>query len=196
MNATNMFALTRAAAPWFFAIALGTASHLAWWFQKPAVAQVQVVEVPVPVPSDGPTQCGCTCTEAAASPLPEGAAVDADRTMLVVRSADERYEVDVASLEDPAILARSARIVPNLQNGEVAGFKVYAVRAGGIAAALGLQNGDLMTAINDVRLSDLADVMPVLAGAREGREVQLHVERDGKVVVKTILFVGGDTEKQ
>ena len=56
-------------------------------------------------------------------------------------------------LADPMAVAKSARIVPAFTAGMPAGFKLYAIRAGSLFAALGLQNGDTVVTINGFDLA-------------------------------------------
>lgn len=78
-------------------------------------------EPPAPAVTFTPTCAGGTCTIA-------------------------RAELE-ALLADPALLARAARIVPMVKDGQTSGFKVFGIRPGSPLAALGLQNGDTVQEI-------------------------------------------------
>jgi general secretion pathway protein C len=45
---------------------------------------------------------------------------------------------------EPMAFARGVRIVPAFRDGQAEGFKLYAIRPGSLAAALGLANGDTL----------------------------------------------------
>ena len=51
-------------------------------------------------------------------------------------------------LDDPSLVATSARVIPSVRNGDSEGFKLYAIRPGSFYAKLNLQNGDTVRAIN------------------------------------------------
>jgi hypothetical protein len=96
----------------------------------------------------------------------------------------ERSMIDTL-LSDPSQMARAARIVPAIKNGQSDGFKLYAIRPTSPIAALGFQNGDTVHAINglDVSTPDKAlEAYTQLKGAssvdvaitRRGRDFVLH----------------------
>lgn len=71
--------------------------------------------------------------------------------------APETRLVDISGAEldrlftetDPA---RAARIVPHLHDGHRCGVKLYAIRPGSLFEAVGLRNGDVVVAIDDIAL--------------------------------------------
>lgn len=56
-------------------------------------------------------------------------------------------------LADPMAMARGARIVPSMKNGQPDGLKLYAIRRTSFWAHVGLQNGDTLHAVNGYDLS-------------------------------------------
>jgi hypothetical protein len=84
-------------------------------------------------------------------------------------------------------LARGARIVPLVQNGQVVGMKVFGIRAGSVQAALGLQNGDAITEVAGVPFT-VDRVEEALARARGARVIEIKLLRRGaaKVVKVTV----------
>ena len=90
----------------------------------------------------------------------------------------------LAQLYEDQISGRSTvRFVPHIATGQAVGLKVYGVRRGSYYAELGLQNGDLLLAVNGLPLSqpdrlrwDLAadDVLAVLLERRGEPRIQVY----------------------
>lgn len=118
-----------------------------------------------------------------APPPPECAAAS-------VRSTVARAAAD-AWLADAAGLARSARIVPSLVNGQPHGFKLYAIRSGSPLAAVGLVNGDTVTHIDGVELTSLDRALAVAAGWQTSgpRTAVVDLVRRGCPVTLTVTVV-------
>lgn len=75
----------------------------------------------------------------------------------VQRLGEDSVAVDRAVvdrlMESPAELARLARVLPKEVDGRLVGFQLVGIRRGGLLAALGLQNGDVVHQVNDVELT-------------------------------------------
>lgn len=95
----------------------------------------------------------------------------------IKRIDDLHYEVPRSSfdqlLANPDALARQARIVPAITNGQPFGLKLYAIRPGSIYLALGLRNGDTLRSINGVDLS----TPDTLATLKDATALQILVVR-------------------
>ncbi len=92
-------------------------------------------------------------------------------------------------LADPAPFAQGARLLPIARDGQITGFKLYAVRAGGVPARLGLANGDTVTAINGQPLTTLDQALAAFAALREASVGELAVIRRGKPLTLTVTIV-------
>src|SRR5438128_2576253 len=64
----------------------------------------------------------------------------------------QRGTVD-SMLGNMALLSRSARIVPEVRDGKSAGFRLFSVRQDGPFGRIGLQNGDVISAINGLEMT-------------------------------------------
>lgn len=116
--------------------------------------------------------------------IPEGAITRIDEvTFEVKRSAVDHA---LAHMEQ---ISEGARIVPAFEGGKTNGFKFFSVRGDSLYWALGLQNGDTITHINDIDLSATDHVSTdwptiwqsndiVLVGRRRGQPLTLtyHVK--------------------
>lgn len=121
-----------------------------------------------------------------APPLPPPAPI----VVVVPTAASETRVVDVrrADLEQPSAIARSARIVPALRDGKPSGVKIYAIRPGSLLAAIGLENGDTLRAVNDVPISTADSALEVYRTHREPDHVDLDIERRGQRVRIVVLL--------
>jgi Do/DeqQ family serine protease len=76
------------------------------------------------------------------------------------------------------------QITPDLARGlglaSTSGALVSSVERGGPAATAGLQQGDVITALNGASVKDNNDLRNDIAGLQPGSEVTLTVQRDGK----------------
>jgi type II secretory pathway component PulC len=98
-----------------------------------------------------------------------------------------RATVD-ALLADPMGVAKGARVVPSVKNGQASGFKLYAIRPSSVYARLGLMNGDTISAINgeDVTTPDRA--LEVYTKVKSASELKLDITRRGQPVELTITI--------
>lgn len=104
---------------------------------------------------------------------------------------EHRYDIDGLAfelmLERPELLREGAVATNALENGELVGWKLYAVRPSSLCAALGLQNGDLLLRINGYDLVEQAyDAYMEMAKADE---LRLEIERAGEALTITYRIV-------
>jgi hypothetical protein len=108
----------------------------------------------------------------------------------VTRLSDTHFAIDRPGMEcalaHPAVLARGARIVPFIGSGRPNGFKVYAIRPSSVYAALGLNNGDTIRAINGIDLSSPDKALQAYARLRDADHMELELTRRG--VRMTIVY--------
>ncbi len=98
--------------------------------------------------------------------------------------------VDKAFVEklmaNPAQLAKQARIVPAVADGETKGYKFYGIRPGSLPKLLGLKNGDLLTSVNGHELESLDQAMDLYNKLRRASHLSVSIERKGQVIQKEI----------
>ena len=104
---------------------------------------------------------------------------------LSVRKTGERsYEIDAAEgrliFDGLPSLSHSARIVPELRDGHAAGFRLFAVRAGGPLARLGFQNGDLLRAIDGREFATPEQALEAYARLKSADAFTVSFERNGQ----------------
>jgi hypothetical protein len=116
----------------------------------------------------------------AATPAPAAADPFADR----VRKIDDyTFEVDrslVRELVGASATTAGARIVPITKDGKLQGLRLYGVRSGSIAKSLGLQNGDVLQAVNNQRIESANTLLELYAQLDKLDTVELAGTRGGK----------------
>jgi S1-C subfamily serine protease len=99
------------------------------------------------------------------------------------------YEVPRATVEawtaDPTLVTSGGRGVPAVDDAQN-GFKLYAIRPGSAYAALGLQNGDVVRAINGTPIATGAQILELVA--RSTRQISLDLVRRGQPVILNYLI--------
>jgi general secretion pathway protein C len=93
----------------------------------------------------------------------------------------ERSVVDKV-LNDPTLLARSARIVPSIKDGKSNGFKMYAIRPSSIYSKIGLQNGDTIQAVNGFEITSPDTALQVYTKVKSASSLSIQVTRRGQPV--------------
>jgi general secretion pathway protein C len=95
-----------------------------------------------------------------------------------------RYEIERQALNkvlgNTTLLARSARIVPSVKNGQPNGFKLYAIRPGSLYSLLGMENGDTLSAVNGHAITTPDTALEVYTKLRSASHVTISFERQGK----------------
>jgi general secretion pathway protein C len=89
-------------------------------------------------------------------------------------------------LNNPGMLAKQARVVPAVKDGETRGFKFYGIRPGSLPKILGLKNGDLLTSVNGTELKSLDQAMELYTKLRRASHLSVTIERKGKTIQKEV----------
>lgn len=94
---------------------------------------------------------------------------------------DSAYRDRMVSQELPTILM-SAASEPVMQNGKIIGFRLFQFEPGSIFTKIGLQEGDVIEAINGVPLNNVARTVQFLNGLKSETSVEVSIQRDGRPV--------------
>lgn len=76
-------------------------------------------------------------------------------------------------------LTRSARVVPHMLDGEVAGLRLYGIRRASFLGQLGFQNGDTVLDVNGHAIGDPEAALETYALLRDAERYEVHLERRG-----------------
>lgn len=85
-------------------------------------------------------------------------------------------------MENQAELMRSARIVPEQENGKVVGVRLFGIRPDTLLGTLGLQNGDRLETINGFNMASPEKALEAYARLRTADHLTVTVNRRGKPV--------------
>ncbi|MBK8264481.1 MAG: hypothetical protein IPK80_24450 [Nannocystis sp.] len=89
---------------------------------------------------------------------------------------------------NPMALAKQARVVPSVVDGETRGFKFYGIRNDSLPKMLGLKNGDLLTSVNGNEVKTVDDAMSLVTKLRQASNLSIAIERKGKTINKEITI--------
>jgi general secretion pathway protein C len=76
-------------------------------------------------------------------------------------------------------IINAARLVPNTVDNQINGFKIFAIDPSSLFAKVGLQNGDVITQVNDASLKNPDQGFALYESFRNEREVRISVLRNG-----------------
>jgi general secretion pathway protein C len=87
-----------------------------------------------------------------------------------------RKEVGTA-LPDYMSLVKTVRIRPHLEGGRPEGILIYNIEPDGLFAKMGLQNGDVIKAVNDEAMTATLDAVEFYNRLKQGGRITLAVQR-------------------
>ena len=88
-----------------------------------------------------------------------------------------RKEVD-ATLPDYMQLMQEIRVRPHLEAGQPGGFLVYKIEPDSIFAKMGLENGDVIKAVNGRPVTTTQEAIEFYGALKTGTKVSLDIRRD------------------
>jgi general secretion pathway protein C len=139
-------------------------------------------------PEANPAATTPVAPAAAAATPPGGDAFSQELDRGIKKTGENTYEIQRATLEsvlgNMSLLARSARIVPEMRDGKAAGFRLYSVRPDGPFAKIGMQNGDVLSAINGLEITSPEKALEVYAKLKSASHLSLGLERNGQRLTK------------
>ncbi|MBI3202489.1 MAG: general secretion pathway protein GspC [Polyangiaceae bacterium] len=121
-----------------------------------------------------------------AAPAGKGAAsgVPADIASKIQKVSETEFNVDRSVvdkiLENQAELMRSARIVPEQQNGKVVGIRLFGIRPETLLGTLGFQTGDRLETINGFNMASPEKALEAYARLRTASNLNVKINRRGK----------------
>ncbi|MBI2389001.1 MAG: general secretion pathway protein GspC [Deltaproteobacteria bacterium] len=97
-----------------------------------------------------------------------------DKTFNVDRNVVDKI------IENQAELMRSARIIPEQQDGKVVGIRLLNIRPETLLGKLGLQTGDMLKSINGFDMTSPEKALEAYAKLRTAPSIQVGIVRNGK----------------
>ncbi len=102
------------------------------------------------------------------------------------KTGNNTFEVQHSTLDsmlgNMGALARAARIVPETRDGKSVGFRLFSVRPDGPFAKIGLQNGDVISAINGLEMTSPDKALEVYTKLKTANHLSVGLERNGQKV--------------
>ena len=112
--------------------------------------------------------------------------VPEDIASKIQKVSDTEFNVDRGVvdkiLENQAELMRSARIVPEQQDGKVVGIRMFGVRPDTLLGTLGFQNGDRLESINGFNMASPEKALEAYARLRTASALNVKISRRGQPV--------------
>lgn len=120
---------------------------------------------------------------AAPPPPPGGATVPEDIKSKIQKVSATEYNVDRSAidriLENQQLLMKSARIVPETENGKTVGIRLFGVRNDSLLGLIGLENGDRLERINGFDVASPEKALEAYARLRTADKLTVQVNRRG-----------------
>jgi general secretion pathway protein C len=146
--------------------------------------------------SNGPTICQAvlfTKQPEASAPAPSvlpmphhgrgAAGVPEDIASKIQKVSDTEFNVDRGVVDkilaNQAELMRSARIVPEQQNGKVVGIRLFGIRPNTLLGTLGLQSGDRLESINGFDMTSPEKALQAYARLQTASSLDVKINRRG-----------------
>jgi general secretion pathway protein C len=144
-----------------------------------ALCQMQMFKPskPAAVASAAPPPPAPAAVVAGATPVP------ADISSKIQKVSANEFNVDRQVvdkiLENQAELMKSARIVPEQENGKVVGIRLFGIRPDTLLGTLGLENGDRLQTINGFDMASPEKALEAYARLRTADHLTVQVNRRG-----------------
>ncbi len=155
---------------------------IAWdrvWLQGDGeLCQIRMFKPPAPPPT-------ATAEASASSKPPSGpSSLPSDIASKIQRVSATEFNVDRSVvdkiLENQAELMRSARIVPEQENGKVVGIRLFGIRPDTLLGTLGMENGDRLESINGFNMASPEKALEAYARLRTANHLTVAMNRKGK----------------
>jgi general secretion pathway protein C len=148
-----------------------------------ALCQMQMFKPSKPAataaaPAPTPTPPPAAAAVAGATPVPADIASKIQKVSANEFNVD-RQVVDKI-LENQAELMKSARIVPEQENGKVVGIRLFGIRPDTLLGTLGLENGDRLQSINGFDMASPEKALEAYARLRTADHLTVQVNRRGQ----------------
>ncbi len=138
---------------------------------------LELLDTPAPPPG-----APVAAAPAAAAKDPLAEALDKG----IKKTGPNSYEVQHATLDsllgNMAVLSKAARIVPEMKDGKSAGFRLLSIKSDGPFGKIGLQNGDIISAINGLEMTSPDKALEVYTKLKTANHLSVGLDRNGQKV--------------
>ncbi|MFI5297427.1 MAG: type II secretion system protein GspC [Polyangiales bacterium] len=137
---------------------------------------------PPPAPAAAAAPAGPAGPPSGGAPAP----VPADMLKGIQKIDDTNFNIDRnvvdKIIENQAELMKTARIVPEQENGKVTGIRLLNIRPDTLLGVLGLQAGDMLKSINGFDMTSPEKALEAYAKLRTAPSISVGVVRGGKPI--------------
>jgi len=106
----------------------------------------------------------------------------------IKKIGENRYEVQHSTLDallgNMGALSRAARIVPEMRDGKSVGFRLFSIKPDGPFGKIGLQNGDVISAINGLEMNSPDKALEVYTKLKTANHLSVGLERNGQKITE------------
>ncbi len=85
-----------------------------------------------------------------------------------------------SATQNMGTLLTQARVVPNLADGRIDGYKIFAITPGSLYANIGLQDGDVIHSVNGIQVTTPESAMQLFQQLQNERRFTVNVSRNGQ----------------
>jgi general secretion pathway protein C len=155
-------------------------SPAVWLESGATLCQTLLFASAVPVASAAPA----VASAAPESPTRRGPPkVSSEIASKIQKVSDSEFHVDRAVVEkilsDQSELMKSARVVPDTQDGKVVGVRLFGIRPDTLLGVLGMQNGDRLETINGFDMASPEKALEAYMRLRTADGLKVQVNRRG-----------------
>jgi general secretion pathway protein C len=137
---------------------------------------------------DTPPQAAPVAAAPAAAAAPATDPFVAEMDKGIKKTGEHSFEIQRGTVDsmlgNMALLSRSARIVPEVRDGKSAGFRLFSVRQDGPFGRIGLQNGDVINAINGLEMTSPDKALEIYTKLKSANHISVALERNGTKITK------------
>lgn len=153
-----------------------------WLIAPNTFCQIEMFPTATP---EAPAQASAPAAPAAKAPaVPAAMVVPEDIKSKIVKVSANEYNVDRSAidkiLENQQLLMRSARIVPETENGKTVGVRLFGVRSDSLLGMVGIENGDRLERINGFDVASPEKALEAYARLRTADKLTVQVNRRGQ----------------
>lgn len=86
------------------------------------------------------------------------------------------------ALSDLGTILRDARVMPNLNQGRIDGFKIFAIKPDSLFRKIGLRDGDILQTVNGYEIDGPQKGMELFEQLKNSNDVRMTIKRDGSPI--------------
>lgn len=158
-------------------------SPAVWMVSGATICQTLMFASAVPTATAAPS-----AAPPAASAAPAGARgpskISNDIASKIQKISDTEFHIDRAAvdkiLSDQSELMKSARVVPDTQDGKVVGVRLFGIRPDTLLGTLGMQNGDRLETINGFDMASPEKALEAYMRLRTADGLKVQLNRRGQ----------------